>query len=210
MIVLAAIVLPVLLAFAALALDAGFFFDYKQRMGAAADAAAMAAAFEIKRNFHITQSNLETYARDDASRNGFTDGTNSVTVTVTRPPATGLHIGDSAFVEVVVSRPTPTFFAKIFGQSNVTVSARAVATIADDAAGCVFALNTGDPKYPIEFDVEGKSPGTHINVPKCAIVSNGNFQVASGNSIDSAAEILVTASARTGTGTVNQIGRAHV
>ncbi|MFN2604219.1 MAG: pilus assembly protein TadG-related protein [Gemmatimonadaceae bacterium] len=201
MMVLAAIVLPVLLGFAALALDAGYFFDYKQRMGAAADGAAMAAAFEVKRNFRITQADLETYARDDAARNGFTDGTDGVTVTVTRPPATGLHIGDSAFVEVVVSRPTPTFFAKIFGSTSVPIAARAVATISDDNAGCVFALNTADPKYPIEFDIN--KSGTHINVPKCAIISNGNFEVVSGSSIDSAAEILVTAASRTGTGTVN-------
>lgn len=201
MLLLAAIVLPVLLAFAALALDAGYFFDYKQRMGAAADAAAIAGAFEIKRNFTISQSNLETYARDDAGRNGFTDGTNGVTVAVTRPPSTGTHTSDSNYVQVVISRPTPTFFAKIFGYSTVPLSARAVATISDEGAGCVFALNTADTKYPIEFDIN--KSGTHISVPHCAIVTNGNLNVVSGSSIDSAVEILVGAASRTGTGTIN-------
>jgi hypothetical protein len=60
---------------------------------------------------------------------------------------------------------------------------------------------TADPKYPIEFDVN--KSGTHIDVPNCAIVTNGNLNVVSGSSIDSAAEILVTASSRTGTGTIN-------
>lgn len=197
---LAAVVLPLLLAFAALALDAGYLFDYKQRMGAATDAAAVAGAFEVRRDAGITQANLETYARDDAARNGFTHGTGGVTVTVSHPPVTGLHIGDNNYVEVVISKPTATFFAKIFGQSAVNVSARAVAG-PDEGAGCVFALNTADTKYPIEFNLS--QSGTHISVPNCAIVTNGNLNVVSGSSIDSAAEILVTASSRTGTGTIN-------
>jgi hypothetical protein len=201
MLVLAAIVLPILLSFAALALDAGYLFDYKQRMGAAADAAAVAGAFELKRNSGISQSSLETYARDDAARNGFTHNTGGVTVTVSHPPVTGLHIGDSKYVEVVISRPTPTFFAQIFGFSTATVSARAVAG-PDEGAGCVFALQSVNPTkggYAIEFDVP--QSGTNINVPNCAIVTNGNLNVVSGSSL-TAHDILVSASSRTGTGTV--------
>jgi hypothetical protein len=70
----------------------------------------------------------------------------------------------------------------------------------DEGIGCVFALNTADVKYPIEFDVS--QSGTNINVPNCAIVTNGNFNVVSGSSL-TAQEILVSASARTGTGTVS-------
>jgi hypothetical protein len=199
---LAAIVLPVLLGLAALALDAGYMFDYRQRMGAAADAAAVAGAFEIKRSFAIDSATLNPYIRDDATRNGFTDGTGGVTVTISRPPVTGLHIGDANYVEVVIAKPTPTFFARIFGLNTVTVNARAVAG-PQDGSGCVYALSAADPAkaYPIEFDIP--KSGTHINVPNCAIVSNGDFNVISGSSIDSAAQILVGAAARTGTGTVN-------
>jgi len=200
MMVLAAVVLPALLAVAALALDAGYMFDYKQRMGAAADAAALAGAFEIKRSTSIDSATLNPYVRDDAARNGFTNGVGGITVTISRPPVTGLHIGDNKYVEVVISRPTPTFFAKIFGSTAVTVSARAVAG-PDEGSGCIYALNTGDPKYPIEFDIP--KSGTHINTPKCAIYSNGNFDVVSGSSIDTALAINVTAASRTGTGTVN-------
>lgn len=198
--VLAAVVLPLLLAFAALALDAGYMFDYKQRMGAAADAAALAGAFEIKRSANIDSLTLNPYIRDDAARNGFTDGVGGITITISRPPVTGLHIGDTKYVEVVISRPTPTFFAQILGRSSVTVSARAVAG-PDEGTGCVYALNTADTKYPIEFDIP--KSGTHINTPKCGIYSNGNFEVVSGSSIDSAAAISVTAASRLGTGTVN-------
>jgi hypothetical protein len=200
MLVLAAVVLPLLLAFAALALDAGYMFDYKQRMGAAADAAALAGAFEIKRASSIDSTTLNPYIRDDAARNGFTDGVGGIAITISRPPVTGLHIGDNKYVEVVISRPTPTFFAQILGRSTVTVSARAVAG-PDESTGCIYALNTADPKYPYEFDIP--KSGTHINTPKCAIFSNGNFEVVSGSSIDSAAEVLVTASSQIGTGTVN-------
>jgi hypothetical protein len=63
----------------------------------------------------------------------------------------------------------------------------------------VFALNTADPDYTNEFDVP--KSWTNINVPNCAIDSNGNWNVASGSSI-TAKEILVGASSGTGTGTV--------
>src|SRR6185436_19755627 len=43
--VMTAIALPVLIAFAALSLDVGYIYDYRQRMSAAADAAATSAAF---------------------------------------------------------------------------------------------------------------------------------------------------------------------
>ena len=197
--VLAAIVLPVLLGFAALALDVGYMYDYKQRMGAAADAAAVAGAFEIKRSPAIDSATLNPYVRDDASRNGFTDGSGGVTVKISRPPVSGLHIGDNSYVEVVVSKPTPTFFARIFGNTSLTVSARAVAG-PEEGTGCVYALETADLKYTTEFSVAAS--GTNINVPNCDIVDNANFTVVKGSSVTAHA-ILVTASSGTVGGTVS-------
>ena len=192
--VLAAIVVPVLLGFAALALDAGYYYDYKQRMGAAADAAALAGAFEIKRLPGITQASLETYARDDAARNGFTHGVNGVDVDVRHPPTTGLHIGDAKYVEVVISTPTARFFSRLWSSGSVTVTARAVAG-PDEGTGCVYALMTADPKYPVEMNVTGAT----INVPNCDVVSNGNLTVSSGDTLI-AHGIAVTAATGTITG----------
>jgi hypothetical protein len=199
MLVLAAVVLPVLLAFAAVALDLGYMYDYKQRMGAAADAAALSGAFEIKRSVGIDSATLNAYIRDDAARNGFTDGVNGITVTISRPPVTGLHIGDTKYVEVVIARATPTFFAQILGRSTVPVSARAVAG-PDEGTGCVYALHTGDLKYPNEFEVEKSS---NIAVPNCDIVSNGNLVVGSGATITDAHFLVTAASGTTAGATIN-------
>jgi hypothetical protein len=173
-------------------------YDYKQRMGAAADAAALAGAFEIKRLPGIDSATLNAYIRDDARRNGFQADTLGITITISRPPVSGLHIGDTKYVEVVIARPTPTFFAHILGRASVQVSARAVAG-PDEGTGCVYALHTADPTYDPEFDVP--KSGTNISVPNCDIVSNGNFSVASGSTI-TAGHIIVSASSGSVSGTV--------
>jgi hypothetical protein len=197
-IVLAAIVVPILLGFAALALDAGYYFDYKQRMGAAADAAALSGAFELKRDAAITQSSLETYIRDDAARNGFTHGTNGVTVTVSHPPVTGLHINDTKYVEVVISKPSPRFFSRLWGSSDVTVNARAVAG-PDEGTGCVYALTQSDKNNNPEFSVPN---GTVISVPNCDVVVNGDFTTVTGSKMTANA-VYVGGTSTVAAGTLN-------
>jgi hypothetical protein len=194
MIVLAAIVLPVLLGLAAIAIDVGYYYDYKQRLGAAADAAALAGAFEIKRNPAISQGSLETYARDDASRNGFTHGVDGVSIDVRHPPTTGLHVGDAKYVEIVISTPRTRFFSKLWSPGNVAVSARAVAG-PDEGTGCVYALMSASVKYPVELNVSGGS----IRVPNCDVVTNGDLTVSSGDTLI-AHGIAVTASSGSITG----------
>jgi hypothetical protein len=192
---LIAIALPVLLGVTALAIDMGYFFDYKQRMGAAADAAAVAGAFEVKRDPGISPENLRTYVKDDAKRNGFdVDADGTITLTINRPPSMpeGLHIGDPKYVEVLISKPMTTFFAGIIGRTSVTVNARAVAG-PDEGTGCLYALNTTAAPYPYVFDVP--KSGTSIKVPNCSIISNGSIRVvtATGDSVK-AQEFAVTPS----------------
>jgi hypothetical protein len=168
-------------------------------MSAAADAAALACAFEVKNNSSITQSALLVYAKNDAKLNGFdANAVPGISVTVNHPPKSGPYTGQSQSVEVILSQPVSTFFMPVLGPSSMTVSARAVA--GPGSAGCVYALNTNDPKYTTELDVGGSS-GTVINVPDCAIVSNGNFTVSSGNSV-TASSIAVTAPSGTISGSV--------
>src|SRR6059058_5862555 len=74
--VLTALMLTVFIGFVGLAADTGYFFDYRRRMTAAADSAAVAGAMEAKRNPTSTQ--VVTVART-AAASGFTDGTNGIT-----------------------------------------------------------------------------------------------------------------------------------
>jgi len=85
--IVTALALPILLGATALALDAGYLFDYQRRMQTAADSAALAAAFELQRDSFPTQSaavqtKLETVARADAVLNGFTYNATTLPITV--------------------------------------------------------------------------------------------------------------------------------
>src|SRR5260370_38482211 len=79
---IAAISLVALVAMAGLSVDVGYARFEKRRMQTAADSAAIAAAYALN-----TGGNYTTAARNDSGLNGFTNGTNGVTVTVSNPPA---------------------------------------------------------------------------------------------------------------------------
>src|SRR5919197_3072403 len=162
------IVLTVLVGFIGLAVDAGYFFDYKRRMTTAADSAAVAGAMEIKRNTNST--NVVTVARAAAASNNFTHGTDNITVTVNRPPASGYHVGNSKFVEVLINRPTPTFFMRALGVATTTVAARGVAGLGDEK-GCIYVLDT---MADTALTVNG---GAILDSPSCGVYVNANMKV---------------------------------
>ncbi|HUN56551.1 MAG TPA: pilus assembly protein TadG-related protein [Candidatus Binataceae bacterium] len=121
----------------ALAVDMGYMEHQKTKMQSAADGAAIAGASALAGG-----SSLITAAADeDASLNGFTNGSNGTTVTVNNPPKSGPNTGNSSYVEVIISQPQNTFFLKALKFKQITVGARAVAQV-ESAAGCVYALDT--------------------------------------------------------------------
>ena len=109
----------------------------KRRVQSAADAGAIAGAQELLRG---NTSSVTAAAKKDTSLNRYTDGSGDVVVTVNNPPASGARVGNSKFVEVIVSRPRPTWFMRAMGISSANVRARAVAGLAD-STGCAYALN---------------------------------------------------------------------
>jgi hypothetical protein len=132
----------VMLAFIGLAIDAGYLQLLKSRMQTAADAAAMGGSQEYRMN---GASGVTAAARGDASLNGFTDGVNSVAITVNNPPAAGYSTGDPTAVEVIVTQNAGTFFLSALGLSSATVSARSVAK-QGSSPNCIYVLdpNTSD------------------------------------------------------------------
>ncbi len=112
--ILTALSMAVLLGIAALSLDVSFMYDKRNRLHAAADAAAKSGAFEVQRNSSISLTDLQTFANQQVSAHGFNPaGTTSVVVH--HPPTSGAFIGNAGYVEVIVSEPTSTFFARILG-----------------------------------------------------------------------------------------------
>src|SRR5579864_2583591 len=101
--------------------DVGTLQAQKQSMQTAADSAALAAAQES------TYGDTVAAGKADAASNGFTDGANSVAVSINNPPTSGPNAGTSGYLEAVVKSPEPTYFLRVLGFSSINMSARAVA-----------------------------------------------------------------------------------
>jgi hypothetical protein len=161
MIVLVALAMPVLLGGVGLVMDNGAMFDLKRRAQSAADAAALAAANEIRVQ---NDSGLKTAAVHDAGLNGFTHGGDTAVI-VNQPPATGPNAGDNRFVEVIVRERAPRLFMAALTDTRHDIQARAVAGVVA-ANNCTWTLNKTD-RY--SFDITGTSNvvfndcGLHVN-----------------------------------------------
>jgi hypothetical protein len=178
--VFVALAMVVLLGFAGLAIDMGTLRYEKRLQQTAADGAAIAGASNLAAGSGVTAG-----AKNASSTNGFTDSgcldkVDCVTVTVNNPPSSGPHSGNGAYVEVLVAAVHPTFFMKIFGVNQETITARAVATNLSGGinSGCLYTL--GAPSSSIEgVNINGSAT---LNAPTCGIVDNGNFNT-SGNAL---------------------------
>jgi hypothetical protein len=129
-----AIVLPVLLAALGLVFDNGQAMDLKRREQKAADAAAIAAAQELRRG------NTDTFrkvALENAELNGMGD---DAEINIFNPPKTGKRAGDPSFVEVEVRHEAPLYFMRAFSTEPYQVEARAIAGVVPRRV-CVLALN---------------------------------------------------------------------
>ena len=134
-ILLVAIVFMALLFAVGLAVDAGQLFAAKRTEQEAADAAAFAGSVVIYQ--HGTTSEAVAAAIADATKNGFTDGVNSTTVTVNgctvatgcvSGPTSGPYSGETPVrhVEVVIVRQVKTSLVPAEAAFN-PVRARGVA-----------------------------------------------------------------------------------
>ena len=159
-----ALCMTCLFGFVALAADAGIMMRQKRMAQTAADAAAIAGALE--RDFLGSSATTAITAAGQAAsaQNGFTNGSNGVTVQINPTPLFGPHAGVDGYVEAIVSIQQPTLFMGLFGFASMTPTARAVATKGGGAAfGCVYALNpTGT-----SVSLQGKFD---FSAPNCGMV----------------------------------------
>jgi Putative Flp pilus-assembly TadE/G-like len=125
----------VLLAFVGLAFDVGYLQWSRRRAQTAADAAAIAGAWAGMQGEPVT-----TAGQNSSADNGFKDSTNGVTVTINKPPSGGSYSTDPTAVEAIVSQDAPSFFMQVLGVKILPVRARAVAKVGYSVA-CLYALN---------------------------------------------------------------------
>lgn len=157
--VLVALLLVVLVGMTSLAADAGY-YRYQQRvMQSAADSAALAGAAEV------SYGGADAAAKADASTNGFTDGSNGVSVAV-NSNYSDAYTGSSSAVQVVISKSYPKFFAGVLGGSDkVQISTTAVARMSANVSVCLYQLDgSQNPNFN----------GMTFNGPKCGIILNGS------------------------------------
>src|SRR6266404_1557632 len=76
-----------------LTFDAAYLYHLKRTAQMAADAGARAASLELQTG--SSNDTITTQARAETATNGFTDGTNNVTVTVNHPPVGGAWAGNA-------------------------------------------------------------------------------------------------------------------
>jgi Flp pilus assembly protein TadG len=205
----AALMLVVLLGFAGLGIDMGIIRYQKRLQQSAADSAAIAGATNLP-----PYTGYQTAGQNAAASNGFTDNTGggacatpptalavgSVTVTLCQGPLIGPHAGDANYVEAYVTAGQPTYFMRLLGVNNETITARAVATNFSGSTpganyGCLYTLGTPSAS------IEGVSLGGHafLKAPSCGIVDNGNFNT-TGNNIDVSASTFGVSGSRNGGG----------
>lgn len=137
--VLFALILPVLLAMGALFIDIGNSYQTRRYMQSAADAAAVAGAFELKRGNGAGQ--IDASSKAASAINSFADAANGTKVVVNWPPKTNnIFSTNAAFVEVTISKPSQTFFARLFGIDFVNIAVSAIAGLTS-SGNCVIALD---------------------------------------------------------------------
>jgi Putative Flp pilus-assembly TadE/G-like len=172
--IITAFCMTCLFGFAALATDVGLLLREKRMAQTAADGAAVAGASEL----FVGDPQVSSVAKSAAGLNGFTDGSNGVTVVVNGPaaggPSIGPHAGNKAYVEVIVSKVQPTAFMSLFGVLNMTPSARAVATYGQ-TNGCIVTLGSSGP----DISIIGAAD---ITVKTCGIADNSSSPSGSKNS----------------------------
>ncbi len=156
-----AIMSPVVIGAAGLAIDVGMWEKAHKHMQQAADGSASSAAVAYAVGSTTTP---QSEGKSVAATYGYTDGSSGVTVTVNQPPTSGSHMTTTGAVEVIISQPQRAYFSGILGMGSVPVSARAVAI--GNGLACILAL---DQTASVGVGVQG-SPS--VNAVNCNIYSD--------------------------------------
>jgi hypothetical protein len=131
-IVLMAFLLVPILGIVAIAIDGGVVQDHRRRVQTAADAAALAAAYDLFKH-STTNDGLDpsgtaaAAARTSASANGYAHNGTTTTVTVNIPPTSGSFVGKPDYAEVIVQYNQPRGFSAVMGTGALPIIGRAVA-----------------------------------------------------------------------------------
>lgn len=162
------LMLPVLIGFAALAVEGGLWYADRHELRAIADAAVLAAAWARAEGENETDA-----AADEAEAMGL-DDTMDV-VELNSPPEFGVYAGDVDAIEVIVTRTRPLMLSTLFLESSdIDIVMRAVANLSGGNLGeaCVLAL---DDDADSAIDVFGNGD---IALEGCGVMANSDSDTA--------------------------------
>jgi hypothetical protein len=177
-----AISMSFLLGIMAFAMDLGVLFHDRRNAQTAADAAAIAAAGDLSYGATVA----EAAGQAAAKQNGFTNGSNGVTVTINTPVTddSNAAFNNASHVEAIVelsdSTPFMNAFMHLFNSSStftgMTVGARAVAENgASSAEQCVLTLNPTGAGNPNAAGADIYFSGAaSITSPDCGFEDDSN------------------------------------
>ena len=158
--------LPVLIATMGLALDVGKFFIVKSELQNAADACALAAAYELDgTSSQFTRANAAGLNLAAINKVYFQQGAVAGTTVQFSTTATGGYANpapaNASFVRCNVSQPNvPTWFIQLVGIGNQTIPATAVASNVPGQTTCALpvGLCNAPPSTPVGTWLEGVQP----------------------------------------------------
>ena len=174
-IIMVAVMLAILIGFAALAIDVGLWYQSERQLQLAADAGATGGASALGSKGQAVLVGEATY---DINLNGCTTSNNCKIVAINNPPATGPNTGNNSAVEVILSRPAELYLSKVFLNIGPTLHARAVAG-QEVLNNCLTSLSNSGTGINI-------AGGGTFNASSCSVFSNSSDQKAInvvGNSI---------------------------
>lgn len=133
--VLAALSMPVVIGGAGLGVETGYWYYEQLRLQQAADAAAYAAALEMRAGSADEGTLAKAIAM--AEENGFDDDEGDLVLT---DPST-LETDETNSVDAVLTREIPRGFTALFGEEPILIRAKATAAYSTAGNACVLALD---------------------------------------------------------------------
>lgn len=159
--VMSALCMPVVVGGVALGVDSTYWYFRDLELQGAADAAAYAAAIELRAGFD--EATAKAAAEREAASNGLDAPGGELTVTL---PSREESPSVSQAVEVVLTEPQARFFSGLFSRSAVVAEARAVAIYDTASYACVIAL---DPEASAAVSMRGSA---RLTLKGCSVMAN--------------------------------------
>ena len=152
-----ALAVPMVVGGAGIGVEVGLWYLHKRDLQVAADASAVAAAYELARG---NNAKITEVATAQAGKNGVS-AADGATIGVTSQTT-----GGSATVTVQINKAYPRLFSAVFLDTNVNIAVAAKAGVEISGDACVLALA---PALNKAINIPG---GTDVDMPNCSMVAN--------------------------------------